>query len=57
MLRKDPKLFLLIFERRIKIGAESELTENGENRGKWKGGAEGGVCKRKHNGIEWNTIK
>jgi hypothetical protein len=40
----------------IRIGAESELTGDGDKRGQWEEGVEGWVGKRKEEGKECNTI-
>jgi hypothetical protein len=57
MLYVELKWFLLIFERRIRIRAESELTGNGDNRGEWEEGVEGRMGERKQDGKECNEIK
>lgn len=57
MLCEELKWFLLTFGRRIRTGAESVLTGDGDYRVQWVEGAEGWVGKRKREGKEWNTIK
>jgi hypothetical protein len=57
MLYVELKLFLLIFERRIRIGGESELTGNVDNRGECDEGVEGRVDERKQDGKECNAMK
>lgn len=41
MFPEELKWFLLTSERIIKIGVESELTVEGDNRGQWEEGVEG----------------
>jgi hypothetical protein len=56
MFSEELKWFLLTFERIIKIGVESELTVEGDNRGQWEEGVEGWVGESKEEGKECNTI-